>query len=661
MLRFKKVVGLLMMSSLFFLAACSGPEAKKLKFYSKGKELYEKGDYVKARLELKNALQIDPKFANAVFLSGMVDLKSGNLKGAFGALTKAVELDPGNLDAQYQLGKILLGVRQLDKAQEKAELILKRDPAHRDALLLKGSLLVARKEHEAARRFLEELIARGIKTPDAFLLLADACWEGGDLPGGESAVARGLEANPSSVDLILTRASLFARQNKADEAATLLSRACELEPKNLRHQINLAQFRFASGKEALGVEVLNRMIAAEPGSEDRRLAVAGFYRQNARPAEVEKVLKEGVERNPKSFPLRFALSEFYLGGSTPERGIDVLKECISFGKEGNPDVIRAKTILAKIHLQRGEIEKAQGYVDQVLKESPKNVDARFVKGSIHLLRREAGSAVTEFRTVVSEKPQFIGGYLKLAEANLLNKEPNLALDNLNSAQKVDPSSREVQIAFSRYYAIRKDFPSAREVLEKMLAKNPEDVEARVELGDLFSASGKDRDAEGVYAEVKRKAPTLPVGYVKSAVLYLKQGKKERAVAEYETAQKLNPGSWLIANDLAFLLAETSRTPKGLDRALELAEKARALNPDGINVLDTVGWVYYLKGNFPKAEELLREVQAKRPESPEANYHLGMALYKGGKLPEAKEKLTRSLSCKGSFPGKDEASRILAKI
>jgi len=45
------------------MAACGGPEEKKMKFFNKGKVLYEKGDYIKARLEFKNAIQINPKFA----------------------------------------------------------------------------------------------------------------------------------------------------------------------------------------------------------------------------------------------------------------------------------------------------------------------------------------------------------------------------------------------------------------------------------------------------------------------------------------------------------------------------------------------------------------------------------------------------------------------
>jgi len=54
-------VGTVFALALAVLTSCGGPEQKKLKFYNKGMELYQKGDLVKAKLEFKNAVQIDVK------------------------------------------------------------------------------------------------------------------------------------------------------------------------------------------------------------------------------------------------------------------------------------------------------------------------------------------------------------------------------------------------------------------------------------------------------------------------------------------------------------------------------------------------------------------------------------------------------------------------
>jgi tetratricopeptide (TPR) repeat protein len=109
------------------------------------------------------------------------------------------------------------------------------------------------------------------------------------------------------------------------------------------------------------------------------------------------------------------------------------------------------------------------------------------------------------------------------------------------------------------------------------------------------------------------------------------------------------------------MGDTTKSGKDLDRALALAEKARSLSPEALTVQDTLGWLYYKKGDAAKAVELLSRVQAKTPEAPIVNYHLGMALYKAGRLPEAKQSLSKSLAKKGESAWREEAARTLAKI
>ena len=88
MLRLMKIS--LVMGLVFVLFACSGggPEEKRAKFYNKGAALYEQGDYVKAALELKNALQVDPKFAQGYYLLGMCSFRRGEFKKAYGTISR---------------------------------------------------------------------------------------------------------------------------------------------------------------------------------------------------------------------------------------------------------------------------------------------------------------------------------------------------------------------------------------------------------------------------------------------------------------------------------------------------------------------------------------------------------------------------------------------
>jgi Tfp pilus assembly protein PilF len=79
------------------LAGCGGKEERKVKHLEKGKAFYEQADFEKAKIEVKNVLQIDPKSAEAFYLSGMIAEKQKEWQKAFGNYAQAVELKPDYL------------------------------------------------------------------------------------------------------------------------------------------------------------------------------------------------------------------------------------------------------------------------------------------------------------------------------------------------------------------------------------------------------------------------------------------------------------------------------------------------------------------------------------------------------------------------------------
>jgi len=199
--------------------------------------------------------------------------------------------------------------------------------------------------------------------------------------------------------------------------------------------------------------------------------VAQFYSKRNKLSDAEQQLKEGIRQNGKSFQIRFALSSFYLATNRPDQAISTLQECLGLKSDpANPDILQTKNSLAGIYLGRQEVDKAAKYVEEVVKESPKDVDANFAKGTIHLMKGEGGQAVSAFRIVVNERPQFIPGHVSLANAHALNKEPRLAFDILRNALKTAPDARDIFRAMARLYAAQKDFQSAESQYRKILDK-----------------------------------------------------------------------------------------------------------------------------------------------------------------------------------------------
>jgi tetratricopeptide (TPR) repeat protein len=619
------------------LLSCSGPEEKKMKFFGRGKAHYEKGDYVKASLEFRNAIQIDPKYADAYYMLGMSQFLRGDLGGAFGSLKRAVDLDPRHLPAQAQLGKLLLSAGQRDEAMGKAEEVLKTDPESEDALLLKAGVLLAAKESVRARAHLEEMIGKKTRQPDAYLLLATVCMRQKDARCAENALMKGLQSHSRSLPLHRALADFYVEEGRNDEAASRVREVISLEPANYGNTITLAGLYWATGKEPKAREVLKTLSVERAEDESCRLDLASFYARRGDAAEAERELSEGIRRNAKSFRMRLALAELYGVDGRTDNAVAVLKECLSFTKDpANPEIVNVKNALARIHIGRQELDRAGALLEEVLAAVPRNADAHLVKGSLHMLKGDGAGAVAEFRAVVGDKPQFLQGHLLLAEAHLLKKETNLALETLQNALKANPKSRDVLRALGRFHAVQKDIPKAEEILGKILSEDPADVEVVADLGDLYAAAGDEKRAEEKYASIRRAAPKSTLGDIKLVGLYMKQKKHAAAVKTCEERIRRNDGRDAFAWNL---LGEVYREQGNAAKAEESYLAAVKADPDVIPTYLQLGRLYSWRKEYRKAIQVYETVLRKQPRFWPAANDLAMLLCDHG---NAEEDLDRAL-------------------
>jgi tetratricopeptide (TPR) repeat protein len=595
-------------------------------------------------------------------MMGLIALKERSFKSAYGNFLKVVQLSPNHWDAHIQLGNMLLAVGKVDEAMEKADIVLKNNAKNEDALLLKGIAMLMKNDASGACRFLEDIVGTTVKKADGYLILSSAYAKAGNEQKAEEILRKGLAAHERSVTIRLALVDYNLKKKQIGEAIKLMQEVVELAPNGDQPRLALAGLYWREGKEQQATEILKALVSADPKKEERWIKAAVFYANRKKLAEAERELKEGIRQNNKSFRIRFALSDLYMGTNRSEEAISLLKECLKLDDDpSNENIIYTKNTLARIYLARQELDKAKSYVDEVIEKRPKNVDAQYIKGTIHLMKGEGAPAVSAFRTVVSENPRFIKGYTSLAAAHALNKEMGLAFDTLKNALKNAPGARDLLRAMARLYAIQKDFKNAEAQYRKVLDANADDLAARAELGDLLQAAGDYRRAESEYADIKRRAPKVPLGYLKLSGFYMRQQKAGRAIAELEQLLKIYPNMWDVANNVAFFLAEYGNGKKDLDRALSYAQKAQSLNPANPYILDTVGWVCYKRGESNKALEWLQKAQSKAPRHPVICYHLAMVYYQMGNKAKAKEFLQLAVASKGVFAEREKAQKVLSEI
>jgi len=154
------------------------------------------------------------------------------------------------------------------------------------------------------------------------------------------------------------------------------------------------------------------------------------------------------------------------------------------------------------------------------------------------------------------------------------------------------------------------------------------------LGECYLKTGRYEEArqelETAAALNPYNANTLYNLGVASSVL----GDDPAAISSYEKALSLDDGNVEAANNLAWLYATRD---ENLDRALDLALMATGKVPSANN-LDTLGWVYYMMGDYGKAETELGRALGAEPERVESIYHLALVHLKAGNESKAKDLL-----------------------
>ena len=667
----RKIFSLVLVLFLVFsLAACGSKEEKRMKFYNRGVELFEKGDYVKARLEFQNAIQIDKDFAGAYLMLGKTALKDGNFQGAFGSYAKAVALDPELLDAQLELGKLFLLGKALDKATEKADLVLGKAPTNEEAVLLKASILLAAKDYGNAKGLLAGLLERGVKKPEVFILLAQARPfsqndNDPELAAAEKILQDGIQVNQESVELHFILAKLYATTKRTDAAAGMLRKVIALAPDKVAYKLALADLYWGSGKESEASETLKAAIQADPANDDVRIRCASFLVSKQQGEKAEALLDEGIKQNAKSFKLRFALSELRAARHDLDGAKALLKECLTLEKDpAHPGIIEAKNRLGKMLFVLGEIDQAQSLVAEVLKENPKSIEAHFLKGGIHLRRGEGENAVAEFRTVVQERPQFEDGYLNLADAHTMNKQPELVFDTLKQGLVNNPGSKTLRKALAQKFFLKKDFVAAEANLRKILELDPKDVNVHGDLGDLFGSMGDFAKAEKEFATIKEKTSGAPIAFMKLADLFERQGQKDKALRELRAGYEKNPQSAEIMAQLVQyhvkqgevgaaikicqeriqkdpkdavahnLLGRVYLADKKYAEAEASLQKAMDLNPTWPRPYENMASMYVMQGQRTKAIERFETLLQKQPDAINAYLSLGLLYEMGQEYPKA---------------------------
>jgi len=556
--------------------ACSGAQERKVNYLQKSQAYYDQQNYDKARIELRNALQIDPKYVEARYLSGRVAEKRNELREAVGQYQVAMDENPKYMPARAAMARLYLLGGLPDKATELVDAGLKDDPQNAALLTVRAGI-----QAQAGRVVpaLEDAEAAYKLTPNdeyTIALLASLYKQSARLDKAIEVVSNGSKQLPKSVDLHVVLADLEASRQNWPAVQQQFEQVITLEPKVLAHRARLSQFMLFR-KDAAGAEAVWRQAIKDlPDQQEPKLALVDLIWSQRGEAAATEEMQAMVAHEPNNNDLKLSLGTYLERQGKLDQAEQTFEEVIKKADK-EPAGLSARNRLAALYLiKRNDATRASALVAEVLKENARDNDALILRANMAMQKGDPATAITDLRGVLRDQPNSAPLMRTLAKAHVQNKEITLAEETLRSALQANPG----------------DIPTRKDLAQLLLQEGKAD-QAKSMLDQLASVQGVNSDLEIIDAQFKAQLmskdyaaaqqtaeklqglrPNAAVGWYYAGLAAEGQKSIDVARKAYETALEKQSD---VAEPLAALV-RLDVADKQSQRALARIDKVIATNP-----------------------------------------------------------------------------------
>lgn len=322
----------------------------------------------------------------------------------------------------------------------------------------------------------------------------------------------------------------------------------------------------------------------------------------------------------------------------------------------DPEAFDAESLRAEGALALGVQE-----LGRRVREDPTSWRARLYLGEAFLADGEPERAREEFRVILDQSLMDAPGAALsgLGDAFYAEGLPDSALACYRAARRYAREDSFLRVREVRALGALGRVEVARREIEKV-SRGEDRARARILLGQALIEHGWLADARAVLEEGARENPRNPHVHYALGLAYQGLGRMPEAEAAYREALVWNAHLAEALNDLAWLLVLEGER---VGEAQALAERARAERPSDPQILDTLGWIQYLAGDYESSVSSLSQAVGNLglPHDPalaEIFYHLGRARAASGDPEGAAYAFERALEID---PGHAESQSELEEV
>jgi tetratricopeptide (TPR) repeat protein len=637
-------------------SGCSrDPNVRKQKYLESGQRYFDKGKYREASIQFQNAIQVDPRFAEAHYKLAQTDLKLQQWTNAYDELTRTIEIQPENYAARLDAANLLIANHQLKDAKEHLDILTQKQPNNADVQIAYSNYLASDQ----------------------------------NLAGAITAMQKAIQFDPGRQDSYINLALLQMNAEQYDAAETSFKKAIDVNPKSGTAYMALGTFYQSRGRFPEAEQQFQRAIAAAPADPETRGAMARLYMAENKPDQAEAFLKKAKNDFPENSVGYRLLGDFYFANGDLDKAVAeyaaiyqqhpkdiqlkknyiqllILKERLPEARRLNDEILKAtpddqdaQIYKAQIEIHAGRASDAVNTLQNVIKNDPDNAIAHYQLG-LAFAQLGNNRAESEWREALRTRPDIVEAHRALAGAAIQRDDVNTLAQEADQIINYQPGAPDGYLLRAVAEMDRQNYAKAEDYIKQSLEKAPNNPEAYVQLGNLRISQERLPDAQKAFQQALDLDPNASdaLGGVLNIYLMQKQPDKALAAAKAQIAKSPNSSPFHLMyghlleqqnHDLRGAEAEYRRAleldknnveayeklglVQGLegspDQALQTFLDAAKRNPKEITLYLLAGNVYEGKHDWENARQMYQRVLEVQPQNPLASNNLAYVMLQQG--------------------------------
>ncbi|MEN9834664.1 MAG: hypothetical protein RL011_857 [Pseudomonadota bacterium] len=458
---------------------------------------------------------------------------------------------------------------------------------------------------------------------------------------------------PREAQLRYLYGDLLASEGKSDEAIVQLEKCVELDPRHEAAYLELTELYQNTKQLHKSIIVAKELTKNVPSSVSGWSQLGRLYLSNSQyrdaltPArrawemqssnpqltqiyavtlQLNGKLKQAVRiyeqlyhLDPTDDELTGRMIDLYRELGNIESAVELLDEMIKQGGQAKPAVQMQKAILL---WELKKDKEAVALLDKLVQEYPESDRVKYLAAFGHERMEHTDRALALYDQIRGNSPLRLDADVRSFLLMSKTKKSTEALVNLGQKLLTDP-----QLTWEAYGVIAGVY------------------------GDL----GKYEDAVNAADAGYKRYPDKPRLLFIKGVYQEKVGDRDGCIKTLREVIKVDAENSSAFNFLGYLFAEKG---ENLEEAEKLIQTALKLKPGDGFYLDSLGWVYYQRGDYKKAQATLEEATKIEPNEGVIYEHLGDTKKALGQKDSAKSLYQRAL--KGNLEEPDRL-RIEKKV